>query len=106
MPQNKQLLSIFESETIKASKKLQEWRRGEAVSIFWNTSASPLTPAPTSKKIVCPVKMWDVGGSNRRGYKRVHKNFYSRFGISIFLIATVKKKEYFGSMIQDLKQPR
>ena len=35
MPQNKQLLSIFESETIKASKKLQEWpRMGEAVSIF------------------------------------------------------------------------
>ena len=57
MPQNKQLLSILDSETSTASKKLQEQRRGE----HDHHPPPPPTQHLQKNRFSCQTfKMWDV----------------------------------------------
>lgn len=83
---------------VKQSKQAKNCRNGEGERQCKHL-LKYLSPSTTPH-----LQMWDAGGWNRRGYKRVRKTFYSRFGVSIFLIVTFKKKEYFGSKIQDFQK--
>ena len=87
MPQNKQLLSILDSETSTASKKLQEQRRGE------HDHHPPPPPPNTSRKTVSPVKLLKCEMWNRQGYKRVHQKILFKIWDQYLLNSDIKEKE-------------